>query len=95
MAVCVVGTYINHNLRCEIFYNRLFNVQMVDAQRVYLIINFGLFSIIDIASQFLIRLFNILVRTDIRTYMYKYMWSELCFNYTSIDEKMKRCAFLE
>lgn len=59
---------------------------MVDAQRVYLIINVGLFSIIDIASQFLIRLFNILVRTDICTYMFKYIWSELRFNYTSIEK---------
>lgn len=68
---------------------------MVDTQRVYLIINVGLFSIIDIASQFLIRLFNILVRTDICTYMYKCIWSELRFNYTLIDENMKRCTFLE
>lgn len=52
---------------------------MVDAQRVYLIIYVGLFSIIDIASQFLILSFNILMCTNICTCVYKYIWSKLRF----------------
>lgn len=64
---------------------------MVDAQHVYLIINVGLFSIIDMAGQFLIRLFNILVRTNI---LYRYIRVNMVlitirFNYyTSIDENI-------
>lgn len=55
---------------------------------VRLIINVGFFSIIDIASQFLIRPFIILACTPCTNYNYS-------FNVKSINVQWLRIAFLE